>query len=377
VSPALPGRSRPGPAGARAFPRFPARLAFFRAAGAARNPILRAAAIRSFLRAAAAVALALPLCSCEGRGLLGGRVAVSDTRFALGSFLQITLVTDARGAEKARQTLQKAFDAAMEFETRVDYRNESGALHEFNRGTTLREREDETLFALVKEALSAAELTGGYFDPTVLPLVRLWAFDTDSPRLPEGAQVKAALARVGHKRVRVLGDSIVKPTEVELDLSGIAQGKAVDVVSARIRNEGYRDFLVNASGDIYASGRNAARRKWRIAIQDPVRQDRYSGIVDKSDVAVVTSGDYERFFMSGGRRYCHILNPFTGYPESDLRSVTILAPEAVSADYLSTAVFAMGSGKGLQFLLEHGIEGYLVFSRNGRIESVSTPGFWK
>jgi thiamine biosynthesis lipoprotein len=309
--------------------------------------------------------------------MFGGRVAVSDTRFALGSFLQLVLVTDKSGSEKAKQTLEKAFEMVKGYETKFDYRREGGALFKFNGGTTLLKSEDEMLFSLIQEALAAAEYTAGFFDPTILPVVRLWGFDSNSPRLPKREEITAALRRVGYKKVELRGDRIVKPPKVEIDLSGIAQGKAVDLVRDYFKREGYRDFLVNASGDIYASGRNAGRRKWRVAIQDPVRQDRYSGIVEKSDTAIVTSGDYERFFTEGGVRYCHLMNPFTGYPQSDLKSVTILSSDTVDADSLSTAVFVMGSAKGLEFLLRKGIEGYLVYSSGGKVESKSTPGFWK
>jgi thiamine biosynthesis lipoprotein len=320
----------------------------------------------------------LMLPSCGSGRVFGGRVAVSDTRLALGSFLQLILVTDRRGHDKAKQTVDEAFEMVKGYETRFDYRAEGGALFAFNNGTTLLESQDELLFSLVREALAAAEYTGGFFDPTILPVVRLWGFDSNSPRLPKRGEIAAALRLVGYGKVEVRGDRIVKPREVEIDLSGIAQGKAVDLVRAYLTGEGYRDFLINASGDIYVSGRNAERRKWRVAIQDPVRQDRYSGIVDKSDVAVVTSGDYERFFTEGGVRYSHLMNPFTGYPQSDLRSVTILAPDAVTADFLSTAVFVMGSAKGLEFLIRSGVEGYLVYSSSGgKVESASTPGFWK
>jgi thiamine biosynthesis lipoprotein len=319
----------------------------------------------------------LPLPSCEGGRIFGGRVAVSDTRFALGSFLQLILVTDKQETEKTKQAIDKAYEIVKGFESRVDYRVEGGALFTFNGGTTLLESEDEMLFALVREALAAAEYTGGFFDPTILPLVRLWGFDSDSPRLPKKEEIAAALKLVGFRNVELREDRIVKPREVQIDLSGIAQGKAVDLVRDFLKSEGYKDFLVNASGDIYVSGRNAERKKWRVAIQDPVRQDRYIGIVDKSDVAVVTSGDYERFFTEGGRRYSHLMNPFTGYPPSDLKSVTVLALDTVTADFLSTAVFVMGSAKGLEFLIRNGIDGYLVFQSGEKVESASTPGFWK
>jgi thiamine biosynthesis lipoprotein len=161
---------------------------------------------------------------------------------------------------------------------------------------------------------------------------------------------------------------------VRLDLSGIAKGKIVDMARDRLRDAGFSDFLVDAGGDIYVGGRNLNRRKWRVAIQDPVQRDRFSGIVEKSEVAIVTSGDYENFFTRDGKRYTHLLNPFTGYSDSDIRSVTIIAHDTAFADAIATAVFTMGSREGYQFLLEHGVEGYIIYGEARK--SFSTSHFW-
>jgi len=311
------------------------------------------------------------LSSCAGR-----RSSVSDTRIALGTYVQIIIVSDRKGVDKAKAAIEETYAMVAEHEERFDYRREGGALFRFNRGTTLAKDEDGLLYDLIKEAVAAAELTGGFFDPTVLPLTQLWGFDSDSPKRPPDDRIREALKNVGYKRVEVHEDRIVKPTGVRFDLSGIAKGRIVDLASDLLKSGGYRDFLVNAGGDIYVNGRNAEGKKWRIAIQDPVRPDHYSAMVNKTGSAVVTSGDYERFFVEGEKRYCHLFNPFTGYPGSDIRSATILAPDAMFADAIATAVFVMGSKEGLAFLLRSGIEGYLIYNGDG-VESKSTPGFWK
>jgi thiamine biosynthesis lipoprotein len=171
---------------------------------------------------------------------------------------------------------------------------------------------------------------------------------------------------------------MVKPREVKLDLSGIAKGRIVDLIRDYIRSEGYENFLIDAGGDIYVSGRNSQRKLWRIAIQDPVKKTEYRGILEKKDTAIVTSGDYERFFIEDGKRYSHLFNPKTGYPVSNMKSVTILLPETAFADAVATAVFAMGSERGFNFLVEHEIEGYIIFdTEDGDIDSKSTMEFWR
>ena len=170
----------------------------------------------------------------------------------------------------------------------------------------------------------------------------------------------------------------MKPRGVKLDLSGIAKGRIVDLIRDYIKAEGYVNFLIDAGGDIYVSGKNSHRKPWRIAIQDPVKKTEYRGILEKKDTAIVTSGDYERFFIEDRHRYGHLFNPKTGYPSTDLKSVTVLLSETALADAVATAVFAMGSERGFSFLVKHEIEGYVIFNtEDGDIASKSTTDFWK
>ncbi len=103
----------------------------------------------------------------------------------------------------------------------------------------------------------------------------------------------------------------------------------------------------------------------------------FRGVVEKTDTAVVTSGDYERFFIKDGVRYSHLFNPKTGYPYSDLKSVTVLLHDTAFADAVATAVFAMGSEKGYEFLIDNSMEGYLILvDTEGTVATRSTPDFW-
>jgi thiamine biosynthesis lipoprotein len=162
-----------------------------------------------------------------------------------------------------------------------------------------------------------------------------------------------------------------------MDLSGIAKGKIVDLIRDQLFHSGFSDFLIDAGGDLYVSGKNLNRKYWRIAIQDPEHEDKFSGVLEKTDTAIVTSGDYENFFVQNEKRYSHLFNPNTGYPDSDCKSVTIITDDTAKGDAIATAVFAMGSSRGYRFLLDKGIEGFIIF-RSGKhdIESLSTPHFW-
>jgi len=302
------------------------------------------------------------------------KISLEHTEIALGTYVKTIVITEKHNRDEAQGTIEELYDLLFTLEGVFDYRNQDGELNRFNTGEVLHRSDHIPLFELVQESMEYADLTDGYFDPTILPLMQVWGFDTSSPRIPQLEVLESALDQVGYKQVSIDADHIRKPEYVQLDLSGIAKGKLVDAVSDLLRDGEFNDFLVDAGGDIYVSGRNLNRRKWRVAIQDPLNRDNYIGILEKSGTAIVTSGDYENFFMGDGTRYSHLLNPFTGYPDSDIRSVTIIAHTTAFGDAIATAVFTMGSREGYQFLLDRGIEGYIIYGEQP--ESLSTPHFW-
>jgi thiamine biosynthesis lipoprotein len=320
-------------------------------------------------------------CSSDGtKNLwLQGRLSGARTSIALGTYVKIIIITDKESRERALTTIENVYDRVNTWEGEFSYRGETGELVQFNSGTTLFRNGHALLFDLLKESLEYARITHGYFDPTVLPLIRAWGFDTETPSLPSQQDILSALKHVGYMNVHVTENRIDKPEYIQFDLSGVAKGKIVDLTRDFIRDAGFSNFLIDAGGDIYVSGRNLKGSTWRIAIQDPDNRDRYRGILEKSDAAIVTSGDYENFFEYEGKRYSHLFNPFTGYPQSDIRSVTVVTTETAFADAIATAVFVMGSTEGFRFLSEHNeVEGLILYDGEaGSIESKSTPRFWE
>lgn len=314
----------------------------------------------------------LILCSCSRPS------TVTETRIALGTYVRVTVVTKTGDVDQAREAVESGYRLVRQYESIFDYRSADADLARFNRGSVLSRRKNPQLFSLIKLSLRLARLTDGYFDPTILPLIRAWGFDTTTPAVPTPEELDRALQRVGYRHIEVTEDEIRKPGHVHLDLSGIAKGKTVDLLRDHLRARGYRDFLIDAGGDIYVSGSRERGEPWRVAVQDPKRENRYRGVLAIADAAVVTSGDYERFFTQDGIRYTHLFNPKTGYPDSVCRSVTIVSENAAFGDAVATAVFVMGRERGFRFLQEHDIRGLILFDgEGGNLESLSTPGFWQ
>jgi thiamine biosynthesis lipoprotein len=272
---------------------------------------------RSVALLAAATAVSV-LSACRPQLYRESRLAMSTT---------LTVVASSRSAPEWDPLFEAADHRAWEF----DHRYPDSPLGELNRrGSAVLPPE---VYSVVSEAVVIATLSDGAFDPTILPLTSLWSFDTGG-RLPDPAEIREALPRVDYRRIDLEPQGRVSlPSGFGLDLGGIAKGAVVDLLAA----------LLDVKGE---------------------------------KLAVVTSGDYERYFEKNGRRYHHILDPRTGYPAEGLVSVTVIAPSCTMADGLATAVFVLGARRGLA-LLESlpGAEGLVLSEAPGGLSAAVTSGF--
>jgi thiamine biosynthesis lipoprotein len=231
-----------------------------------------------------------------------------------------------------------------------------------------------------------ARRTGGLFDPTWAALRGLWRFgDGERPAVPDAERLAARCRLVSWRALELeaapgpAGGPGAHPpcrarlaeTGMAVGLGGLAKGWAVDQAVEALRRRGLRDFVVQAGGDLYASGRRGDR-PWRIGIRDPRGSpDAPFASLEVSDRAFSTSGDYEHFFLAGGIRYHHVIDPRSCRPATASRSASILAATAVQAEVLGKAVFILGGEAGLRLAEREGAEALLVTADAG---VKATPG---
>jgi thiamine biosynthesis lipoprotein len=227
-------------------------------------------------------------------------------------------------------------------------------------------RETREVLGLAREA---SDLTEGKFDITFGALADLWKFDHDQDnRIPDPAAVRKRLPLIDYKAVVVnesTGTAFITRKGTRVHLGGIGKGYAVDRGVEMLRRRGLNDFMIQAGGDLYVSGRKGDEA-WRLAIQDPRGPANHAfATLELSNGTFSTSGDYERSFLHNGVRYHHILDPDTGEPARECRSVTLVTGRAVLADALAKGVFILGPAKGLA-LIERlpEVEGVIVSARN-------------
>ena len=228
---------------------------------------------------------------------------------------------------------------------------------------------DPEVMKALQVAHQIGDWTGGKFDVTFGALSDLWKFDHDQDdRIPDLEEVKRRLPLVNYQALVLddrAGTAFLTRTGMRAHLGGIGKGFAVQRGVALLRQQGLRNFMIQAGGDLYVGGRRGDR-PWRLGINDPRGPGGQSfGTIELSDATFSTSGDYERFFIQDGIRYHHILDPDTGEPARLCRSVTIVAADPVLADGLSTGVFVLGPEAGMA-LIERlpDVEGVIVSATN-------------
>jgi len=303
-------------------------------------------------------------------------------------FLMDTVV-EVKVCHKNKTEAEKAIDASMEEMRRVEEKMSrflpESEVSKINKEALINNPEhslsgdgwitvSDELSSVLGEAVYISDLTKGSFDITIYPLCRTWKFDGETVKVPDRREIVEKLKLVNYKNMIVENGRVkFAKRSMGIDLGGIAKGYAVDAAIRVLKEKNIKSAMVNAGGDIYVLGRKRGK-PWRIGIRHPRKEGEILGIVELEDKAIVTSGDYERFFFSEGKRYHHILNPKTGYPADGCQSVTIVAEKATFADGLATGVFVLGPEEGMN-LIENlkEVEGVIV-NKEGEVSISSGLG---
>lgn len=228
------------------------------------------------------------------------------------------------------------------------------------------------LAALLAEAKALAAASGGRFDPAVGALVELWGFADGIPddvSLPDPRQIEEwAQQRPTYADLVIEGRQVgSRHSALKLDLGAIAKGHIVDLATMQLKTQGIVNALIVAGGHVRALG-SAPERAWRVAIQDPRRPDALGWIELADGESVDTSGDYERYAESAGRRIHHLLDPRTGQPPAHTAAITVVAASGTLADAAATALFIAGPDEWQQVARDLGIRSVLRVDTSGHME---------
>jgi FAD:protein FMN transferase len=213
---------------------------------------------------------------------------------------------------------------------------------------------DKEVFDLIQRSLRISALTQGAFDITYGSIDKsLWNFDTQMKTLPDRETAKQMVRLIDYQKVILnQNDSTVFLQEkgMRIGFGGIGKGYAAEMAKRLMMMEGVENGVVNASGDLATWGNQANGKPWTIGIADPNQKNQTFSYLNISNMAIATSGNYEKFVMIDGKKYSHTINPKTGLPVTGIKSVSIIAPNAEIADALATPVTVMGVKVGLDLI---------------------------
>jgi len=283
-----------------------------------------------------------------------------------------------------RSVLQAGVDGILDGinEAMSTYRSHS-ELSQFNASdlTAWTPVSRDTLTVL-EEALRVSRLSGGAFDPTVGPLVNHWGFGPARGGLPEQPEsdVGQLTERVGYRLVHLRHFPAAMRKDrgcVQVDLSGIAKGFALDRVGAYLRKAGLRNFLFEIGGEILAAGHNARGEPWQVGIEKPVAGEiAIQRVIGIEDAAIATSGDYRIFAEKAGERYSHLMDPRTGRPVTHrLASVSVIDPSTMRADALSTALMVLGPQAGPLLAKQGELAALFIVRTRTGFREIASPAF--
>ncbi len=319
---------------------------------------------------AALILLALSGCAKEQKWTSGSASVTAKggkadaALFAMDTYMSLTVYS-----EDAYALAVSASERIAELEALFDPSLESSEVSRLNKSGTLSIGKE--LITQIETARIIKERSNGALDLTVGALVELWGFG-NNPKVPVAESVENAVSLCGE--IIIDGTEATLPVGAKLNLGSCAKGYTSNELARWLRDENVESALISLGGNVQVVGSKPDGSAWRVAVQDPRNESQNIGVLSVKDVAVVTSGDYQRYFIEDGKRYCHILDPRTGMcVDNGVCAVTIICNDGLLADCLSTAMMVLGRQGALDYWKTWGGFEMLIVCDDG--SAVMTPGF--
>ena len=294
------------------------------------------------------------------------------TEKLMGNRFEITVVADDKSWAKEKISL--AIEEIRRIEKLLTTFDENSQTNKINHQAGIRAvKVNREVFNLIERAIRISNLTDGAFDLTYGSIdKRLWNFDKSMTSLPDTAVAKSMIRLINYKNIildEVNCSVLLKEKGMRIGFGGIGKGYAAEMAKAILKNEGVESGIVNASGDLTTWGLQANGKPWTIGIANPNNAQLPFSYLNITDMAVATSGNYEKFVTINGKKYSHTINPKTGLPVTGIKSVTIISPNAEIADAMATPVTIMGIKAGLHLINQVKQLGCIIIDDNNKIYS--------
>ncbi|MGX5691306.1 FAD:protein FMN transferase [Arcticibacter tournemirensis] len=288
----------------------------------------------------------------------------------MGNHFELSVVSDDK--RWAEDCIDKAVSEIKRIEVLLTTFQESSQTNLINRHAGVKPvRVDKEVFDLITRAVKISELTQGAFDITYGSIDKsLWNFDVNMKHLPAPETARESVKLINYKNIVLVASEqtvYLKEKGMRIGFGGIGKGYAADMAKALLLQSGVKSGIVNAAGDLATWGSQPDGRPWTIAIADPDRKVPYFSKLNISNMAIATSGNYEKYALIDGKKYSHTIDPKTGLPVSGIKSVSIVCPSAELADALATPVMVMGVSAGLNMINQLRYVGCIVIDDNNHL----------
>jgi thiamine biosynthesis lipoprotein ApbE len=307
-------------------------------------------------------------------------VLVERAFFVMGTVIEFKLYC--RNKEFCNEAIFEAYSEVKRLDDMLsNYKSDSNLSQVNSYAGKGRIKVPSEFVELTERAVYFSNLTDGAFDITVGELVDLWRNSQQKDDMPDEKTIKRTVSEcVGPNKISLYPrekEIELKSSCLSIDFGGIGKGYAVDRALRILKGKGIESGIINFSGNIYAIGSPPGEKGWRIAIRHPRMKEEALTFIEVRNMAVSTSGDYERYFEINGQRFSHIVDPRTGYPVEYVPSVTIVAENATDADALSTAVSVMGKEKSVEILEKLERVGAIIVTEDDGNLSIYKDSFFK
>ncbi|MCI7767773.1 MAG: FAD:protein FMN transferase [Oscillospiraceae bacterium] len=284
--------------------------------------------------------------------------------FAMDTYMKLTVYGD-----NSEAALDLASEKISELEKLFSITIDSSDISRINCSGGGSAEVDNQTSELISRSKQFSERTYGAVDITVYPLVREWGFTTGKYSVLGPEKINGLLKFTGWESISVSGNTVTVPEGFELELGAAAKGYAGEKAADILRDMGISSAILSLGGNIQAVGEKPDGSPWRVAVTNPLSPSEIICTVSVRDKAVVTSGNYQRFFIGeDGRKYCHIIDPKTGFPvDNGLASVTVIGDSGTDCDLLSTALFVMGEDEAVRFIKENSDFDMILITEDGRV----------
>lgn len=288
----------------------------------------------------------------------------SSDIFAMDTYMNMQVY-----GENADIALDKAEKEIYRLEKLFSVTDDSSEVYKINNSGGKKIEISEDVRRIIEFSEDMRVKTDGSFDIRIYPLLKEWGFTTGEYKIPKISRIAELKELSENTAVLLEGNSVICSENGEIDFGAVAKGYTSERIVEIFKKNSIESAIINLGGNVHAFGKKPDNSFWNVAVTDPFSPDKTLGIVRVSDKAVITSGNYQRYFTGDdGKKYCHIINPSTGYPaESGLVSVTVIGENGLICDALSTAFFVMGREKTEKYLKNHSEVSVLLVETDGKL----------